>query len=323
MQESQVPHTAILIVGKSWIPARVIDAWLRTGNRIAEVWCFDPDSALLGPPTGVFGRFFPAWDVSRLLARHRIPIRLCPPLKSWEKAHDRIAETGADVLMTLMTREIVPAPLLARFGGRAVNFHPAMLPHYKGPSPRLGMLLDGKADEAGGVTLHVLSPGIDEGPIIARRAVPRSQAQNQLHWDALQAVAAADLVAGALLDYLDGRLEAVPQAPGSGNYRRVPPAELAIGPAIDAERALWLCETLGEADALHCAGPGGKTIPVVGFGRHLGSPTGAARRLGPVHVEIDVRDARLRLRRRNPLWKVAAWARKVDAVRRAGETGGD
>lgn len=318
-----MPRTAIIIAGTSWMPAKVIDAWLRTGNRIAEVWCFDPEGALLGAPKGLFGRFFPTWDVSRLLARHRVPIRLCPPLRSWENAHDRALETGADVLMTLMTREIVPASLLGHFDGRAVNVHPAMLPHYKGASPRIGMLLDGKADEAGGVTLHVLSPGIDEGPIIAHRAVPRSQARNELHWDALQAVAAAGLVTTALLDYLDGRLRAVPQAPGSGNYRRVPDSELAIGPAIHAEHARWLCETLGGADVLHCAGPGGKTIPVVGFGRHLGPPTGAAPRCGSGFVEVDVRDARLRLRRRNPLWKMRAWARKVDAVRRAGGTSSD
>ncbi|MFN3547516.1 MAG: formyltransferase family protein [Mesorhizobium sp.] len=318
-----MPHTAILIAEKSWISARVIDAWLQAGNRIAEVWCFEPECALLGPPKGLFGRLFPAWDVSLLLARHHVPVRLHQPLKNWDKARDRVLEVGADVLMTLMTRQIVPASLIGHFGGRAINVHPAMLPHYKGPSPRVGMLLDGKADEAGGVTLHVLSPGIDEGPIIARRAVPRSQARHDQHWDALQAVAAADLAAGALLDYLDGRLEAAPQAPGSGNYRRVPLSELAIGPAVDAERARWLCETLGDADALHCAGPGGKSVPVVGFDRHLGPPTGAAPRSGPGFVEIDVRDARLRLRRRTPLWKAAAWARKVDAVRRAGETSGD
>ena len=318
-----MPHTAIVIAGKSWIAARAIDAWLRAGNRIAEVWCFNQKHTLLEAPKGLFGSFFPAWDVSRLLARHKVPIRLCPPLKSWDKAQERVAEIGADVLMTLMTSQIVPASLLESFGGRAVNVHPAMLPHYKGPSPRIGMLLDGTADEFGSVTLHALSPGIDEGPIIARRAVPRSLARNEQHWEALKAIGAGALVSGPLLDYLDGRLEAVPQAPGSGSYRRVTAAELTIGPAIDAKRARWLCETLGEADALHCAGPGGRTVPLVGFGRHLGPPTGAAPRLGPVHVEIDVGDARLRLRRRNPLWKARAWARKVDAVRRASQAASD
>lgn len=316
-----MPHTAILITEKSWISARVIDAWLAKGNRIAEIWCFDQESVLLRPPRSLFGRFFPGWDVSRLLARHRVPVRLHPPLKNWEKAPQRATEVGADLLMTLMTHQIVPASLLDHFNGRAVNIHPALLPHYKGPSPRAGMLLDGKADMAGGVTLHVLSPGIDEGPIIASRAVPRSLARNDQHWDGLQAEAAGQLAAGPLLDYLSGRLEAVPQQPGSGSYRRVAASEFTIGPAIGADRARWICETLGGANRLICTGPDGKNVAqVVGFARHLGPPTGAAPRLGPGYIEVDVKDARLRLRRRNPLSKAMAWARKIDAVRRVGET---
>ncbi|RST85193.1 hypothetical protein EJC49_17100 [Aquibium carbonis] len=316
-----MPHTAILITEKSWISARVIDAWLAKGNRIAEVWCFDPASALLAPPRSLFGQVFPAWDVSRLLARHGVEVRLCPPLKGWSGASERATAAGADVLMTLMTHQIVPASILRPFAGRAVNFHPALLPHYKGPSPRTGMLLDGQADMAGGVTLHVLSPGIDEGAIIASRAVPRSMARNDPHWDALQAEAAGQLAAGPLLDYLAGRLDAVPQQPGSGNYRRVAPTEYTIGPAIDVERARFLCETLSEINRLICTLPDGRTVSVVGFSRHLGPPTGAAPRLGPGYVDIDVSDARLRLRRRNPLSKVMAWVRKLDAVRRVGRTG--
>ncbi|WP_187972492.1 formyltransferase family protein [Aquibium microcysteis] len=310
-----MPHTAILIAEKGWIPAGVAGAWLRAGNGIAEVWCFAADSPLLRPPRGLIGRLFPRWDVVRLLARHRVPVRLCPPLKGWHEAAARADAVQADVLMTLMTHQIVPAPLLRHFGGRAVNLHPALLPDYKGPSPRIGMLLDGQADLAGGVTLHVLSPGIDEGPVIASRPVPRSQARSYHHWEALQAVAAGELAGGPLLDYLAGRLAATPQVPGSGSYRRPTRAELAIGPAVDAARARFLCETLGDTGGLHCVGAGGTIVSLGGFSRHLGLPTGLPPRVGLREVELDVKDARLRLRRRTPLSKALVWARKVEALR--------
>lgn len=311
-----MPHTAILIAEKCWVSARVVDVWLRAGNRIAEVWCFEADNALLAPPRGLLGRLFPDWDLVGLLARRSVPVRQCPPLKRWEAAADRADAVGADVLMTMMTHQIVPAALLRHFGGRAVNVHPALLPHYKGPSPRIGMLLDGQADVAGGVTLHVLSPGIDEGPVIASRAVPRSQARSYQHWDALQAVAAGELAGGPLLDYLTGRLAATPQPAGSGSYRRPARAELAIGPAIDAARAIRLCETVADTGGLNCTLPGGKTVLLAGFGRMIGPASGAAPRLSAAHVDIDVRDARLRLRRRTLASKVAAWMRKADALRR-------
>lgn len=297
--------------------ARVAEAWMRAGNRIAEVWCFEAGNALLTSSGGVLGRLFPDWDLIRVLRGRRVPVRLCPPLKRWETAAARAEGLGADVLMTVMTRQIVPAALLRHFGGRAVNVHPALLPHYKGPSPRIGMMLDGAAESAGGVTLHVLTPGIDEGPIIASRAVPRSQARTYQHWDALQAVAAGELAGGPLLDYLAGRLAATPQVPGSGGYRRMSTAELAIGPAIDAARALRLCETVADTGELICALPGGRTIRLTSFGRRVGPATGAPLRLGPAHVDIDVADARLRLRRRTLVSKVATWMRKAEALRRA------
>jgi methionyl-tRNA formyltransferase len=316
-------QTAILIIERCWIAARVIDAWLRSGNRIAEVWCFEPENRLLDPPKGTFGLLFPEWDATRILARNGVPVRLCPPLKTWANADDRISETRADVLMTVMTRQIVPPAILRRFGRRAVNFHPAMLPHYKGPSPRLGMLLDGKADEAGGVTVHVLDPGIDEGAIIARRAVPRSAADSYQHWDMLQAQAAGGLVAGPLLDYLRGRIEATPQSPDEGNYRRVAADELAIGPSIDERQARRLCRILGETGKLSCDGPGESKTAVIGFGRRLGPATGAAPRRGLGYVDTDVKDARLRLRRPTPLSKARTWAGKVKVIRTASEAGVD
>ncbi|TIL80847.1 MAG: hypothetical protein E5Y76_05970, partial [Mesorhizobium sp.] len=78
-------------------------------------------------------RFFPGWDTASLIRHHGIPVRLCPRLKQWPEAVACVGETGADTLLTVMTHEIVPPSLLALFGNRAINVHPALLPHYKGP----------------------------------------------------------------------------------------------------------------------------------------------------------------------------------------------
>ncbi len=65
---------------------------------------------------------------------------------------------------------IVGPAMLARFGGRIVNVHPALLPAFPG--------MDGpeQAIRAGvrisGCTVHVVDAGVDTGPILAQAAVP-------------------------------------------------------------------------------------------------------------------------------------------------------
>ncbi|WP_346432599.1 formyltransferase family protein [Pseudohoeflea coraliihabitans] len=282
------------------------------------MWCFAAKSPLLRPPGGLFGRLYPEWDTVRLLARHQIPVRLCPPLKTWPAATEAAAATRADVLITLMTMQIVPPSLLARFGNRGINFHPALLPGYKGPAPRVGMLLDGAGDTCGGITAHVLTPGIDEGPIIAQSAVPRSPARDFLDWDAAQARAAAQITSGPLLDFLAGRISARSQIPQTGSYRRLAPGEELITPEWTVRRVEEWCRALLHSGRLRFSLSEDRPLPITGFDRCIGPPTGAAARVTRTTIECDVRDGRIRLRRRTAASRVAMWPAKVRAVRRAG-----
>lgn len=67
--------------------------------------------------------------------------------------------------MRLLTAQFVEA-----WTGRMINIHPALLPAFK------GLDTHARALEAGvklhGCTTHFVTPGMDEGPIIAQAAVP-------------------------------------------------------------------------------------------------------------------------------------------------------
>ena len=67
--------------------------------------------------------------------RYSIPIRRNPELSTWTGASTAISKLHADVLITAVTGQIVPESILSLFPGRAVNFHPSLLPHYRGPMP--------------------------------------------------------------------------------------------------------------------------------------------------------------------------------------------
>src|SRR3954454_12763696 len=116
------PHRAILVAEKCWVTARVLAAWLETGNQVAEVWLFGDTGPRAFTRATFSGRLCPDWDTGRLIARNGIPLRVCEKLTRWsDGAVERARAVGADVLLTVMTHQIVPEVLLAHFGRRAVN----------------------------------------------------------------------------------------------------------------------------------------------------------------------------------------------------------
>lgn len=83
---------------------------------------------------------------------------------------DWLDDLGVDLVVLAGYMELLSAEFVARFEGRIVNVHPALLPSFPG--------LDaiGQALEHGvritGVTVHFVDSGVDSGPIILQRPVP-------------------------------------------------------------------------------------------------------------------------------------------------------
>ena len=59
---------------------------------------------------------------------------------------------------------------VARWAGRMINIHPALLPSYKGLDTHARALADGV--KIHGCTVHFVVPAVDAGPIIMQAAVP-------------------------------------------------------------------------------------------------------------------------------------------------------
>jgi methionyl-tRNA formyltransferase len=82
----------------------------------------------------------------------------------------RVAELRPDFLLSFQAAPILRAPLIETATVAALNLHYGPLPRYRGVSPIAWALLNG--EEAHGVTLHVIEPGIDSGPIVDARMLP-------------------------------------------------------------------------------------------------------------------------------------------------------
>lgn len=288
---------ALFIGLRSPLTAGALAGWLASGNEVAAFWSAKPG---VGPHRPGRPRLSPAG----LLARQGIPNVTVPWLSRWPGVVDATKATGADVLITCGTQMIVPDALLSLFGTRAVNLHPAMLPEYRGPWPYLPMLLDGRGDTDGGVTLHVLTSGIDEGDIIAQERVPYSAAgANFTDWYAALILASCRLMRDELPRYFEGELQARPQVGGS--YRRAKTPHL-LDPTLEAGEWRQMLERAGSTMQLAVMVPGRDRAVIVSRLIRPGRRTGEPPRLAPLTVELDVADARVKLQRVTGLARQAA-----------------
>jgi methionyl-tRNA formyltransferase len=82
---------------------------------------------------------------------------------------ERLAESGADLLVTFHFDQILGGDTLAAAPRGGLNVHPSLLPKHRGPTPTIHALLD--PEPAFGVTVHRLATRIDAGEVLAQVAV--------------------------------------------------------------------------------------------------------------------------------------------------------
>jgi len=292
----------ILVVGRDFIALKALTALARAGFEICEIWTGNrkfpglPSAPFIPPFSAPYKKQLAA-AVRRSSARPRLIER--PIARALDTALAEAPEF--DVLVCAGSEIIFPGPFLERLRGRAVNFHPALLPHYKGPLPIHALLIDGMADLHGGMTLHLLEAEIDAGPILAQRKLPVSDYASPGLWIDEVIGAMEPMIAGDLVDYLQGRIEPVPQPPGAGSYFSREEVRLDAGPGQTVERVrayLAASPALERwAKAIVPVGRRERSIPVKGEPHVLGAPTGAPPEIRMGHIEFDALDARIVLRR--------------------------
>jgi phosphoribosylglycinamide formyltransferase-1 len=97
-------------------------------------------------------------------------VRDHPTRAAWDAAlAEAVAAHRPDLVVSAGFMKIVGADFLARFGGRFINTHPALLPSFPGAHAVADALAYGV--KVTGCTIHFVDAGIDSGPIIAQGVV--------------------------------------------------------------------------------------------------------------------------------------------------------
>lgn len=83
--------------------------------------------------------------------------------------HEQIAAAGADYVALCGYMRVLSAQFVARWDGRMLNTHPALLPKYKGLDTHNRAIAAG--DSHGGCSVHLVTPELDDGPVLGQIAV--------------------------------------------------------------------------------------------------------------------------------------------------------
>lgn len=83
---------------------------------------------------------------------------------------DALEAAGAEVICLAGFMRVLTAGFVDRWAGRILNIHPSLLPKYKGLHTHARALEAGDAEH--GVSVHLVTAGLDDGPVLGQARVP-------------------------------------------------------------------------------------------------------------------------------------------------------
>ncbi len=132
----------------------------------------------------------------------------------------RIRSLKPDLILSLLSKEILPQSIIELPSAGCWNIHPSLLPQYKGVSPTFWVLAD-KARYTG-VTLHAMDTGIDTGDIISQASIPLNaiDSEHKLYMHCM--IQGFSLLQDALTKVLHGEPIHTHKQTQGGNYYSLP-----------------------------------------------------------------------------------------------------
>jgi methionyl-tRNA formyltransferase len=147
----------IAIVGQSDFGKAALEAFLDRGDAVAGVFCAPEKPGAAADPL-------------RLAAEQRsIPVYQLSSLKTPE-AHETLRALGVDLGVMAYVLQFVPQAFATIPRHGMIQYHPSLLPRYRGPSSINWPIIRG--DTRTGLTVFRPTDGLDEGPIILQKETP-------------------------------------------------------------------------------------------------------------------------------------------------------
>ena len=97
--------------------------------------------------------------------------RACADREAYDRSIvERLRASAVDLVCLAGFMRLVGAPLLEAFANRMLNVHPSLLPAFPGLEAQRQALEHGVS--VSGATVHLVTAGLDDGPIVMQSTVP-------------------------------------------------------------------------------------------------------------------------------------------------------
>lgn len=150
-----------------------------------------------------------------LASQHGIPVRQ-PERVSAPEEVGRLRELAPDLIVIAAYGQILRPAVLAVPRKGVLNVHASLLPRWRGAAPITAAILAGDAET--GVTIMLVEPELDAGPILAQAREPICPDDTSESLGARLAELGANLLMETLPRWLDGSITPQPQDPRLVTY---------------------------------------------------------------------------------------------------------
>lgn len=174
-------------------------------------------------------------DLENLARTYSLPFLIQPGEADANHARfiEEVLDLQPDLLLVNSYSMLIPGEVLANSRRGGINLHGSLLPANRGPNPTQWAML--KGEQRTGVTLHEMTAGFDEGPIIDQRPVRIDFESTWLSIGKDISRQIDNLLEKNLSEILVGVWQSIPQneEQASSNRRRTPAdSEFRVGDSV-------------------------------------------------------------------------------------------
>jgi len=219
MNSNKSPKNICFIGNRGIFSATVFDHLLQEGVSISQVFC--ASSAPAAAPENTLPVTQPTQNdrLDSLAQRHNIPVTYIANQRELNLLDIR-EYTKTEFMLVACFPYCLPTSFIKWPKLACLNIHPSLLPKYRGPDPIFWQLQNGESQT--GVSLHLIKPQLDAGPVINQKYCPLDDGTSWFDIEIILAKMGAEVFCSLLTKDITKAVKGEKQDESQASYHPIP-----------------------------------------------------------------------------------------------------